>query len=118
MTEARVRSAQACSLSLPHTQPRRQREILGLRESHRGHQNSRRHRGGAGRHARPFDEDDSSYFEPLMAQTEARLGRKPRFGAWDTAFGAQYVYQYFHDAGGFAEAAVRVSEVAACCGCA
>lgn len=53
-----------------------------------------------------------------MAQTEARLGRKPRFGAWDTAFGAQYVYQYFHDAGGFAEAAVRVSEVAACCGCA
>ena len=51
-------------------------------------------------------------------EAEARLGRKPRFGAWDTAFGAQYVYQYFHDAGGFAEAAVRVSEVAACCGCA
>lgn len=29
MTEARVRSAQACSLTLPDTQPRRQREILG-----------------------------------------------------------------------------------------
>lgn len=51
---------------------------------------------------RPFNEDDSSYFEPLMQQVEARLGRKPRSGAWDTAFDAQFVYQYFHDAGGFA----------------
>ncbi len=51
---------------------------------------------------RPFNEDDSSHFDPLMAQVEARLGRRPRFGAWDTAFDAQYVYGYFHDAGGFA----------------
>ncbi len=51
---------------------------------------------------RPFNEDDSSHFEPLMQQVEARLGRRPRFGAWDTAFDAQYVYGYFHQAGGFA----------------
>lgn len=51
---------------------------------------------------RPFNADDSSYFDPLMQQVEARLGRRPRFGAWDCAFDAQYVYQYFHDAGGCA----------------
>ncbi|MFN8481261.1 MAG: transposase [Kouleothrix sp.] len=51
---------------------------------------------------RPFNESDISYFFPLMQQTERRLGRKPRFGAWDTAFDAFYVYEYFHTAGGFA----------------
>jgi hypothetical protein len=51
---------------------------------------------------RPFNESDISYFKPLMAQVEARLGRKPRYGAWDTAFDAHYVYDYFHHAGGFA----------------
>ncbi len=51
---------------------------------------------------RPFNESDASYFQPLMAQVEARLGRKPRFGAWDTAYDAHYVYAYFHSAGGFA----------------
>ena len=40
---------------------------------------------------RPFNEDDSTYFFPLMQQVEARLGRRPRYGAWDTAFDAQYV---------------------------
>ena len=49
-----------------------------------------------------FDKADISYFEPLMADTERRLGRKPRFGALDAAFDAFYVYEYFHDAGGFA----------------
>ena len=49
-----------------------------------------------------FDKADVSYFEPLMAETERRLGRKPRFGALDAAFDAFYVYEYFHDAGGFA----------------
>jgi hypothetical protein len=49
-----------------------------------------------------FDQGDPSYFWPLLAQTERRLGRKPRFGALDKAFDAFYVYQYFHDAGGFA----------------
>jgi hypothetical protein len=29
---------------------------------------------------RPSHESDPSYFRPLMAQVEARLGRRPRFG--------------------------------------
>ncbi len=53
-----------------------------------------------------FDHSDVSYFFPLMAQTEARLARKPRFGAFDAAFDAWYVYAYFYDekdpTGGFA----------------
>lgn len=51
---------------------------------------------------RPFNESDPSYFQPLMKQVEARLGRKPRFGTWDAAYDAHYVYDYFHQAGGFA----------------
>jgi hypothetical protein len=51
---------------------------------------------------RPFNQSDPSYFYPLMQQVERRLGRKPRFGAWDAAYDAQYVYDYFHQAGGFA----------------
>jgi hypothetical protein len=51
---------------------------------------------------RPFNESDISYFHPLMDMVQARLGRKPRFGAWDAAYDAHYVYDYFHQAGGFA----------------
>jgi hypothetical protein len=51
---------------------------------------------------RPFNESDPSYFFPLMQQVEQRLGRKPRFGAWDCAYDAHYVYEYFEQAGGFA----------------
>jgi hypothetical protein len=51
---------------------------------------------------RPFNESDPAYFFPLMAQVEARLGRRPRFGTWDAAYDAHYVYDYFHAAGGFA----------------
>jgi hypothetical protein len=50
----------------------------------------------------PFDQSDASYFFPLMTSTERRLGRPPRFGAFDSAFDAHYVYQYFYEAGGFA----------------
>lgn len=50
----------------------------------------------------PFNASETSYFVPLMAQVERRLGRKPRFGALDAAFDAVYVYNYFLDAGGFA----------------
>lgn len=50
----------------------------------------------------PFNESDIRYFGPLMAQTEQRLGFRPPYGAWDTAFDAFYVHDYFHDAGGFA----------------
>ena len=49
-----------------------------------------------------FDMHDVTYFEPLMAQTERRLGRRPRYGAFDAAFDAFYVFDYFHEAGGFA----------------
>jgi hypothetical protein len=51
---------------------------------------------------RPFNEDDISYFAPLMAQVDARLTRRPRIGVWDTAFDAHYVHDYFYHAGGFA----------------
>lgn len=50
----------------------------------------------------PFNASETSYFFPLMQQVEDRLGRKPRFGALDAAFDAVYVYDYFHEAGGFA----------------
>lgn len=45
----------------------------------------------------PFDQPDVSYFFPLMAATERRLGFKPRYGAFDAAYDAWYVYQYFYD---------------------
>lgn len=51
---------------------------------------------------RPFNESDISYFWPLMRATERRLGRRPAYGAWDAAYDAFYVYEYFHAAGGFA----------------
>ena len=49
---------------------------------------------------RPFNESDISYFPPLMAQVEQRLGRRPRTGIWDAAFDAHYVYDYFDQVGG------------------
>ena len=58
-----------------------------------------------------FDQADVSYFFPLMAQTVARLGCKPRFGTFDAAFDAWYVYDYFHrDDDPVAFAAVPFSE--------
>jgi len=44
----------------------------------------------------PFDKSDVSYFFPLMQQAEQRLGFRPRFGTFDAAFDAFYVYEYFH----------------------
>lgn len=49
-----------------------------------------------------FNNGDATYFFPLLAATERRLGRRPRYGALDKAYDAFYVYQYFHEAGGFA----------------
>jgi len=52
-----------------------------------------------------FDHSDVSYFFPLMADVERRLGFRPRFGAFDAAFDAWYTYEFFHrddDEGGFA----------------
>lgn len=42
-----------------------------------------------------FDKADVSYFFPLMRQSEQRLGFRPRFGAFDAAFDAFYVYEHF-----------------------
>mgnify|MGYP001062011697 CR=1 FL=1 len=53
----------------------------------------------------PFNCSDVSYFFPLMASTELRLGFRPRTGALDAAYDAFYVYDYFHrddDPGAFA----------------
>jgi len=56
----------------------------------------------------PFDKSDISYFLPLMEHTERRLGFRPRFGAFDMAFEAHYVYDFFHEVDGFA--AIRLSK--------
>jgi hypothetical protein len=56
----------------------------------------------------PFDKSDISYFFPLMEHAERRLGFRPRFGAFDMAFEAHYVYDFFHEAGGYA--AIRLSK--------
>ncbi len=44
----------------------------------------------------PFDQGDATYFFPLMAQVEDRLGYRPLFGAFDAAFDAWYVYAFFY----------------------
>ena len=53
-------------------------------------------------HTQTFDRDDVTYFQPLIEATHRRLGHAPRYGALDKAFDAFYVYDYFHQAGGFA----------------
>lgn len=50
----------------------------------------------------PFDRSDISFFFPLMADVERRLGFRPPFGALDAAFDAYYVYEFFREGGGFA----------------
>ena len=50
----------------------------------------------------PFNCGDTTYFFPLVADVERRLGFRPSFGAFDAAYDAFYVYEYFHKAGGFA----------------
>jgi hypothetical protein len=53
----------------------------------------------------PFNRADVSYFFPLMAETERHLDFRPRICAFDAAFDAFYVYEYFHrddDPGAFA----------------
>ena len=48
----------------------------------------------------PFNCADISYFYPLMRDTERRLGFRPSYGAFDTAFDAFYVYDHFHPESG------------------
>jgi len=44
----------------------------------------------------PFDQADVTYFLPLIHQTEQRLGYRPRYGTFDAAFDAWYVYAHFY----------------------
>lgn len=57
-----------------------------------------------------FDMSDVSYFFPLLAQVEQRLGFRPRYAALDAAFDAFYVYDYFHSDEHDGFAAVPFSE--------
>jgi hypothetical protein len=58
----------------------------------------------------PFNRSDVSYFFPLMVDVERRLGFRPHYGAFDAAFDAHYVYDYFcHDDGSDGFAAVPFS---------
>jgi hypothetical protein len=49
-------------------------------------------------HTLPFNQPDVAYFHPLITDTERRLGFRPRYGAFDAAFDAFYVYEHFHRA--------------------
>ena len=43
----------------------------------------------------PFNQPDVAYFQPLMTATEQRLGFRPPYAAFDAAFDAFYIYEYF-----------------------
>lgn len=58
----------------------------------------------------PFNRADVSYFFPLMALVEDRLGFRPRIGALDAAFDAFYVYEHFHQRNGSGFAAVPLAK--------
>lgn len=44
----------------------------------------------------PFDQGDTTYFFPVMAQVDRRLGERPRYATFDAAFDAWYVYAHFY----------------------
>jgi len=50
----------------------------------------------------PFNAGETSFFFPLMVDVERRLGFRPKYAAFDKAFDAFYIYQYFHEVGGLA----------------
>lgn len=58
----------------------------------------------------PFDRADVTYFFPLLAEAERRLGFRPRYAALDAAFDAFYVHEYFYRAGEEGFAAVPLVE--------
>lgn len=43
-----------------------------------------------------FDHSDVSYFFPLIAQVESRLGRRPKYFTADAAFDSFYIYDCFN----------------------
>jgi hypothetical protein len=56
----------------------------------------------------PFDHGDLTYFFPLLHETEQRLGHKPRYGTFDAAFDAWYVYAYFSSENGIPDGMAAV----------
>lgn len=58
----------------------------------------------------PFNCSDVSYFFPLMKTVERRLGFRPYWGAFDCAFDAHYVYEYFYSTQHDGFAAVPLAE--------
>lgn len=58
----------------------------------------------------PFNCSDVSYFFPLMDVVERRLGFRPHWGAFDCAYDAHYVYEYFHSSQHDGFAAVPLAE--------
>jgi hypothetical protein len=50
---------------------------------------------GLAKPTQPFNQPDVSYFAPLMTAAEQRLGFRPRDAAFDAAFDAFYIYEYF-----------------------
>jgi hypothetical protein len=56
----------------------------------------------------PFDQGDLTYFLPLMHMTAQRLGHTPRFGTFDAAFDAWYVYAYFSPENGVSDGMAAV----------
>jgi hypothetical protein len=50
----------------------------------------------------PFNEADSTYFDPLYERLVLTLGFRPHFAAADAAFDAWHIYQPFAEVGGFA----------------
>lgn len=56
-----------------------------------------------------FDKADITYFFPLIAMVEMRLGRRPSYFTADAAYDAFYIYDYFHreDEEGFAAIPLR-----------
>ena len=57
-----------------------------------------------------FNKGDTTYFFPLMTQVEERLGFRPRYGTFDAAYDAFYIYDYFHSSAHDGFAAVPFSE--------
>lgn len=49
---------------------------------------------------RTFEQHDSRYFFPLIAQTETRIGHGPKRFTADAAFDAWYIYEHIHKVGG------------------
>ena len=53
-------------------------------------------------YTQPFNEVDSTYFDPLYERVVVNLGFRPRYFSGDAAFDAWHIYQPFAEIGGMA----------------